>query len=144
MSALRIRYETMQLKRRYETHQLLPDQTLHLLLLTEDAFHDWAHRYPKDAWLPSTGYAMAQLYAELPGSVSRTHAVALFTYVKSAFPKTTYARESRDELHRGVSIKPQPYWAQSPSPPPSSSPSPSPSAYPSSTPYRRVRSTAAR
>ena len=78
MSALRIRYETMQLKHRYETHELLPDQALHLLLLTEDAFHDWARRYPKDAWLPSTGYALAQLYAELPGSVPRDRSVALF------------------------------------------------------------------
>lgn len=112
MSALRIRYETMQLKRRYETHELLPDQTLHLLLLTEDAFQDWAHGYPKDSWIPSTGYSMAELYEELPGTIARDRAVSLLLYVKSGFPKTTYARESRDQLHRGVPVKPQPAWAQ--------------------------------
>ena len=30
MSALRIRYETMQLRKRYETHELLPEQAEHL------------------------------------------------------------------------------------------------------------------
>lgn len=144
MSALRIRYETMQLKKRYETHELLPDQTLHLLLLTEDAFHDWARSYPDDSWLPSTGYAMAQLYEELPGTTARTHAIALLVYVKSQFPKTTSAARSRDALHRGVSIKPEPAWAAStpqpvPSPaasltPPASSVTPRASSLPSTTP----------
>jgi hypothetical protein len=146
MSALRIRYETMQLKRRYETHELLPDQTLHFLLLTEDAFRDWARNYPKDPWLASTGYAMAQLYGELPGTLARDRAVSLFVYVKSSFPKTSYARESRDQLHRGVAVKPVPAWAQvTPSLAPASVPSPAGSAVPSpsATPYRRVRRMAA-
>lgn len=143
MSALRIRYETMQLKKRYETHELLPDQTLHLLLLTEDAFQDWARQYPKDSWLPSTGYAMALLYDELPGSIARDHATALFVYVKSNFPKTVYARESRDQLHRGIAIKSQPAWAQpTPQPTPTATPTSVPST--SATPYRPVRSTAVR
>ena len=149
MSALRIRYETMQLKKRYETHELLPDQTLHLLLLTEDAFRDWARRYSRDPWIPSTGYAMAQLYAELPGSLARDRAVGLFVYVKSSFPKTRYAGESRDQLHRGIPVRSQPAWAQvTPSAAPTSRAAPTsvPSAAPSpsATPYRRVRSMAAR
>ena len=53
MSALRVRYETMQLKKRYETHELSGDQTIHLLALTEDAFDDWSRLYPKDPWLAS-------------------------------------------------------------------------------------------
>lgn len=146
MSTLRIRYETMQLKKRYETHELLPDQTLHLLLLTENAYTDWARRYPKDSWLSSTGYAMALLYAELPGTQARDRAVALFTYVKSRFPKTPDAGKSRDALHRGISVKPEPAWAvQSPSPSPlpsaapsaAGSPLPSPVASPSPTPLHR-------
>lgn len=143
MSALRIRYETMQLKKRYETHELLPDQTLHLLLLAEDAFRDWGRSYPHDTWLPSTGYSMAQLYEELPGATARNHAVALLVYVKSEFPKTASAAQSRDALHRGVPVKPEPAWAASTpqpvsspsasltppaSPLPSTAPSPSPAA----------------
>ena len=135
MSALRVRYETMQLKKRYENHQLLPDQTMHLVLLTEDAFRQWAQRYPKDAWLPSTGYALAQLYEELPGTQARDRAVELLRYVTSHFPKTPYAARSRDQLHRGVAVKPIPAWARStPQPSPSPPASPAPAA-PSPTPY---------
>lgn len=137
MSALRVRYETMQLRKRYETHQLFPDQTLHLLLLTEDAFREWAREYPKDPWLASTGYNMAQLYEELPGAQARDHAVSLLVYVKSRFASTSYARESRDQLHHGVPTKPEPAWASAtplapssikPSTPPVPAPSASPTA----------------
>lgn len=150
MSALRIRYETMQIERRYWAHQLLPDQALHLLLLTEDAYHQWAAAYPKDSWLPSTGYNMAQAYEQLPGSAARDRAVALLVYVKSHFPKSSYAQKSRDQLHRGVPVKPVPAWAAVPSATPSPAPSPAasamPSAVPSSgaTPYPPARPTPAR
>jgi hypothetical protein len=142
MSALRVRYETMQLEKRYETHQLLPEQAEHLLLLTEDSFDQWAARYPKDPWLPSTGLLIAALYAELPGEVAREHAVTLYVYVKVHFPHSRYGAESRALLHRGVSTKADPPWAKAmraavPSAAPSAPPSPplaSPS--PSSTPPR--------
>ena len=127
MSALRIRYETMQLKTRYELHQVTPAEAIHLLLLTEDAFHQWASAYPNDPWLASTGYAMAQLYEELPGASARDHAVALLIYVKASFPASRYAGTSRDQLHRGVAIKPEPAWAAA-LPPANSTASPLPSA----------------
>lgn len=111
MSALRIRYETMQLKKRYETHALAPEQAEHLLLLTEDAYRDWARRYPHDPWLASTGFSLAQLYGELPGGTARSHAAALLLYVKSHFPKTTYARRASAQLHNGIPLKPYPSWA---------------------------------
>jgi hypothetical protein len=144
MSALRIRYETMQLKRRYESHELLPDQTLHLLLLTEDAFHEWSGLYPKDPWLASTGYDMAQVYEELPGTVASAQAIALLVYVKSHFPTTSYARESRAQLHRGVLVKPEPEWALAPSSAALAGSSATPAPAPGATPYRRARPRAAR
>jgi hypothetical protein len=113
MSALRIRYETMQLKARYEKHELLPEQTEHLLDLTYDAFEAWAREYPKDSWLPSTGYALARLYAELPGVAARDRAITLFAYVNLHFPSTSYAVASRAQLHRGITVKPDPQWAKS-------------------------------
>jgi hypothetical protein len=112
MSALRIRYETMQLKKRYETHQLLPEQAEHLLLLTEDSFDRWAARYPKDPWLASTGFLFASLFAELPGDVARENAVRLYVYVKVHFPRSRYGAQSRNSLHRGVSTKADPPWAK--------------------------------
>ncbi|HXB82826.1 MAG TPA: hypothetical protein VNU22_05695 [Candidatus Acidoferrum sp.] len=139
MSALRVRYETMQLKQRYETHHLLPEQAEHLLLLTEDSFDHWAARYPNDPWLASTGLLLAALYAELPGDVAREHAVRLYVYVKVHFPHSRYAAQSRASLHHGVSTKADPPWAKAaraamPSAAPSalpSPPAPSPSAPPS-------------
>jgi hypothetical protein len=95
MSALRVRYETMQLKKRYETHQLLPEQAEHLLLLTQNSFDQWAVRYPQDPWLASTGFLIAALYAELPGTAAREHAVTLYVLVKSHFPNSSYAASSR-------------------------------------------------
>ena len=139
MSGLRVRYETMQLKKRYETHQLLPEQTEHLLLLTEDSFDQWAARYPKDRWLASTGFLIATLYAELPGTVAREHGVTLYVFVKSHFPDSSYAASSRAALHRGVPTKADPPWAKemratSPSASPAVSPSASPAVSPSASP----------
>ena len=149
MSGLRIRYETMQVERRYWAHELLPDQALHLLLLTEDAYREWASAYPEDSWLASTGYRMAQVYEELPGTAARDRAVALLGYVKSHFPKTAYAQKSRDQLHRGVAVKSLPAWAIVPSPTPTPAASATPSAAASAaptggaTPYPPARPTAA-
>ncbi|MGA8534143.1 MAG: hypothetical protein WB615_08555 [Candidatus Tumulicola sp.] len=138
MSALRIRYEILQLRPRYETHKLLPEEAEHLATLDEDAFYAWAASYPHDAWLASTGYMLAQFYEELPGSDARTRAVRALSYVKAHFPKTTYAREATAALHRGVATRPDPAWAiamraaratPAPSPPSSTA---RPSATPSS------------
>lgn len=143
MSALRIRYEIMQLRPRYETHKLLPEETLHLAELDEDAFYAWAASYPHDAWLASTGYLLAQLYEELPGPQARDHAVRSLTYVESHFPHTTYGKEAAAALHHGVPVRPDPAWAAAmraakaslaPSPRPSTSVSPSPAASPTASP----------
>lgn len=137
MSALRIRYEVVSIRDRYETHKMLPEDAMHLALLTEEAFDDWARKYPKDSWLASTGYMFAKVYAELPGAAARDRAVGLFTYVKSHFPNTRYASESRDALHRGVPVRPDPAWASqrraehTASPPPAASPSTAASPAPS-------------
>jgi hypothetical protein len=134
MSAIRIRYDFMQLQPRYEKHQLLPEEADHLATLAEDAYYAWAAKYPKDPWLASTGYLMARIFAELPGTDARDRAVHAYTYVKSHFPNTTYAKESVAALHRGVPVRPDPSWAvamraaqPSPSPSSTSSPSPAPS-----------------
>jgi len=135
MSALRVRYETMQLKKRYETHRLLPEQTEHLLLLTQDSFDQWAARYPKDPWLASTGLLIAVLYAELPGANAREHAITLYVFVKSHFPRSSYATSSRSALHHGVATKADPAWAKEMrATAPSASPAPSPAASPSGSP----------
>jgi hypothetical protein len=135
MSAVRIRYEVMQLRPRYETHKLLPEETLHLAILDEDAFYAWAETYPNDTWLASSGYLLAQLFEELPGSDARSRAIRALTYVKTRFPHTTYGQKAAATLSRGVPVRQDPAWAAamrasraSPSPNPSleSSAPPSP------------------
>jgi hypothetical protein len=137
MSALRIRYEILQLRPRYETHKLLPEEAEHLAVLDEDAFYAWTASYPHDAWLASTGYLLAQLYEELPGSDARNHAVRALSYVKAHFPKTAYANEAAAALHHGIPTRPDPAWAvamraarATPTPSPTLSPA-GPSAGPS-------------
>lgn len=141
MSTLRIRYEIVSIRDRYETHQILPEDALHLALLTQDAFEDWSRKYPKDDWLASTAYNFAKLYEELPGTQARDRAVALLVYVKSKFPTTKYAAQSRDALHHGVPVRPDAAWAvqrraatPSPSPSASTPPSSSASSHPPSPP----------
>ena len=137
MSALRIRYEILQLQPRYETHKLLPEEAEHLATLDEDAFYAWAASYPHDAWLASTGYMLAQLYEELPGSDARKRAVRALTFVKAHFPNTTYSKEAVAALHHGIPTRPDPQWAiamRAARVTPAPSPTPRSSAGPSATP----------
>jgi hypothetical protein len=132
MSAIRIRFVFMQLKPRYEKHELLPEQAEHLAALAEDSFYAWASAYPKDEWLASTGYLMAGLFEELPGSDAHARAVRALTFVKVHFPNTRYSKESVQDLHRGPPVRPDPAWAVAmrASPSPSASPTSSASASP--------------
>ncbi len=140
VSALRIRYEILQLRPRYETHKLLPEEAEHLAFLDGDAFYAWAASYPHDAWLASTGYMLAQFYEELPGSDARNQAVRALSYVKVHFPKTTYAKEAVASLRNGIPNRPDPAWAiamraarATPTPSPATLSSARPSAAPSPT-----------
>jgi hypothetical protein len=130
MSALRIRYEIAQLKTEYEYHRRMPDDVLHLLTFTEDAYYQWAAAYPKDGWLPSTGYNLAKLFEELPGYGARDSAVRALQFVRTHFKNTRYSKASVADLQRGVPTKPEPAWAVRATPAPSSSPTPSPSPSP--------------
>ena len=138
MSALRIRYEIAQLKSRYDNHKLLPENASHLAGLTEEAYYDWAGRYPKDGWLASTGVNLAHLYEDLPGASARSAAVKALTFVRSHFGNTRYSQQAAAELKRGIALKPDPVWAikmrTTPSPSPRPSPNASASAAASATP----------
>lgn len=140
MSALRIRYEIMQVRARYESHKLLPEEAEHLLDLDADAFYAWAKAYPHDTWLASSGYLLAGLYAELPGNAARASANQAYKFVAAGFRSTSYGQKSVAVLHRGgVPLRPDPAWAQgmraarvTPSPSPAPSTAPSASANPAS------------
>lgn len=134
MSALRIRYEITQLKTDYEYHRRMPGDVLHLLAFTEDAYYQWAAAYPKDSWLPSTGYNLAKLFEELPGYGARDGAVRALTYVRTHFKNTRYSKASLADLKRGIPVRPEPAWAVPATPSPAPSGTPSSSPIPSPTP----------
>ncbi|HEY8298738.1 MAG TPA: hypothetical protein VIG32_12040 [Candidatus Baltobacteraceae bacterium] len=51
------------------------DSILHDTLLTEDAIHDWEHKYPADPWLARDVARLVHIYARLqtPASMGRMH-----------------------------------------------------------------------
>lgn len=137
MSALRIRYEIAQLKTDYEYHRRTPDDVLHLLSYTEEAYYQWAAAYPKDTWLPSTGYNLAKLFEELPGNGAHDGAVRALQFVRIHFKGTRYSKASAADLQRGIPVKPEPSWAVRATP--TSSSSATPSSSPSSSPTPKIQ-----
>jgi hypothetical protein len=102
------------LKTDYEYHRRKPDDVLHMLAFTEDAYYQWAAQYPKDGWLASTGYNLAKLLEELPGYGARDGAVRALQFVRTHFKNTKYSKASVADLQRGVPVKPVPAWAVRP------------------------------
>jgi len=143
MSALRIRYYIAQLKTDYEYHRRAPDDVLHLLSYTEDAYYQWAAAYPKDSWLASTGYNLAKLFEELPGYGARDGAVRALQFVRTHFKNTRYSKASVTELRRGIPVRPEPAWATRASPSPSASQTLSPTPSPAGSPGPATPSPAA-
>ncbi|MDQ6933488.1 MAG: hypothetical protein M3160_09990 [Candidatus Eremiobacteraeota bacterium] len=83
-----------------------------------EAYYDWAHRFPKDRWVPRTGWELATLYEELPGVDSRDHAVALLTFVRDHYGDSSLGGASVKELARGIGVRPWPRWGSAPGPRP--------------------------
>jgi hypothetical protein len=67
------------------------------MALTEDALHDWQHKYPCDSWLPGTIYALEHFYAKIHTSagVQRVHAV--FAWLRHDFPRANITGLARKE-----------------------------------------------
>ena len=113
--------------------------------LVESSFRVWAQRYPKDRWLAPTAYHLAQLYQEIQADDARTHARAMYEFLRKNYPSSKEAHLARLRLAQGfpalhaespVSPTPNPYGspaiAASPQPSPSVAPSMTPSAPPAS------------
>lgn len=130
MSALRIRYQIAQLRGRYFNHKLLPEDVAHLASFASEAYYQWAARYPADGWLASTGYNLAQLYEDLPGTDARTQAARALNFVRTHFKNTRYSKEATAQLARGLPLRPDPAWAIAMRHTPTPSPAPSGSIAP--------------
>ena len=71
--------------------------TLGAIALTEDAIHDWQHKYPCDTWLPGTLYALEHFYLKIhtDDGVKRVHAT--FAWLRRDYPKSKFVQIARRE-----------------------------------------------
>jgi hypothetical protein len=76
---------------------LKASSTLGAIALTEDAIHDWQHKYPCDTWLPGTLYALEHFYLKIhtDDGVKRVHAT--FAWLRRDYPKSKFVQIARRE-----------------------------------------------
>jgi hypothetical protein len=60
--------------------------TANAINLTEDAIHDWQHKYPCDSWLPGSLYALEHFYAKIHTDDGVRHVHAVFAWLHHDFP----------------------------------------------------------
>jgi hypothetical protein len=78
--------------------------TLGAIGLTEDAIHDWQHKYPCDTWLPGTLYALEQFYLKIhtDDGVKRVHAT--FAWLRRDYPKSKFVQIARREDGQATAV----------------------------------------
>ena len=107
------------------------DSTLNAIALTEDAIHDWEHKYPCDSWLPGTIYSLEHFYGKLHTSDGIKHVHATFAWLRHDYPKSRFvvvAMREASEASLPAPLSPVAAGGvASPSPGPALSPTPSPS-----------------
>lgn len=114
ISVIAIRHQIFSLKDDLHHGRKRPDYIEHGADTLDEAFTDWARRFPRDAWLPRTGWELATLYEELPGGDARARAVSLLGFVKSHYGGSVFAQDSAKDLARGVGVRAWPKWAGRP------------------------------
>ncbi|MBV9271792.1 MAG: hypothetical protein JO165_11905 [Candidatus Eremiobacteraeota bacterium] len=114
LSILELRHRTMALKDDLHKARHRPNDISHDASTLTDAFFDWSSRFPKDPWLPRTGWDLATLYEELPGPDARDSALQLLHFIADHFPSSQFAQLSQRDLARGVGVRPWPHWAGAP------------------------------
>ena len=69
---------------------------------TEDAVHDWEHKYPKDTWLAKTLLALERMYAKLDSEDGRKRSLAAMKWLVHDFPSSPEGRIGKEELAQGI------------------------------------------
>jgi|SRR5579884_463640 len=117
LSALVIRHKIFALKDDLHHMRMQPGDVAHDAGIVADALSDWAAKFPRDYWLPATGWTLATLYEELPGPEAQTRAVQELTFVSRHYAGTPFGAYAARDLTRGVGIRPWPHWAAASAPP---------------------------
>lgn len=103
--------------------------TLNAIALTEDAIHDWEHKYPCDSWLPGTLYALEHFYLKIHTDDGVKHVHATFSWLRRDYPKSRVVQVAKQEDGQASATPVSPPMASVPAGP---APAPGASTAPSS------------
>lgn len=67
------------------------------IALTEDAIHDWQHKYPCDSWLPSTLLGLERFYLKIHTDDGVKHVHSTFAWLRHDYPKSSVVQLARRE-----------------------------------------------
>jgi hypothetical protein len=87
------------------------------IALTEDAIHDWQHKYPCDGWLPGTLYALQHFYGKIHTDDGVKHVHATFAWLRHDFPRSSFVQIARREDGQASAAPPGPPVASVPAGP---------------------------
>ena len=71
--------------------------TSNAIALTEDAIHDWQHKYPCDSWLPGTLLGLERFYLKIHTDDGVKHVHATFAWLRHDYPKSSVVQVARRE-----------------------------------------------
>jgi len=107
--------------------------TSNAIALTEDAIHDWEHKYPCDSWLPGTLYALERFYLKIHTDDGVKHVHATFSWLRHDYPKSRVVQVAQRDDGQASATPVSPAMASVPAGPASAtgaSPAPSSSTAP--------------
>ena len=71
--------------------------TLNAIALTEDAIHDWEHKYPCDSWLPGAVFSLQHFYAKIHTEDGVKHVHATFAWLRRTYPRSRFVQVAKRE-----------------------------------------------
>jgi hypothetical protein len=87
------------------------------IALTEDAIHDWQHKYPCDSWLPGTLLGLERFYLKIHTDDGVKHVHATFAWLRHDYPKSNVVQVARREDGQATVAPASPAMASAPSAP---------------------------
>jgi hypothetical protein len=106
MSILGIRNTIKDQGLRIDVDSSRANDTLKGMALTEDAIHDWQHKYPCDSWLPGTIFALEHFYGKIHTAygVKRVHYT--YAWLHRDFPHHALVRVALRESEEASAASP--------------------------------------
>jgi hypothetical protein len=88
--------------------------TSNAIALTEDAIHDWQHKYPCDSWLPGTLLGLERFYLKIHTNDGVKHVHSTFAWLRHDYPKSSVVQVARREDGQAAVVPVAPAMASVP------------------------------